>query len=74
MNQNMIYLTKSEKENLKTILIKSNSKEVKQILDKIKNGKKLKYAENKKQIYNLLEEAFKEKIIFYRYSFVGIQL
>ena len=57
----MVSFTKSEKEKLKEILTKCKDKQSKNILNKIKSEKKLKYAENKKEIQILLKHAFKEK-------------
>jgi len=57
----MVSLTKYEKERLKSILIKSKDKEAGKILNKIKNEKKLKYIDDKKEIQILLRQAFKEK-------------
>ncbi len=57
----MVSLTKIEKQKLKEILAKSESKEAKSILDKISKEKKIKYAYDKKEIRALLKQAFKEK-------------
>lgn len=57
----MVSLTKSQKEKLKEILTKTKSKEAKDILKKISNEKKLKYAYDKKEIKALLKRAYKEK-------------
>ena len=57
----MVSLTKLQKVKLKEILAKTKSKEAKDILKKIKNEKKLKYAYDKKEIKSLLREAYKEK-------------
>jgi len=57
----MVSLTKVEKQKLKEILAKSESKEAKNILNKISNEKKLKYAYDKKEIKSLLKKAYQEK-------------
>lgn len=57
----MVSFTKSEKEKLKDILSKSKDKKAKEILNKINNEKRLKYVEDKKDIWTLLKQAFKEK-------------
>ena len=57
----MVSLTKSEKEKLKSLLIKSKDKEMKRILNKINNEKRLRYAYDKKEIKTLLRKAYKEK-------------
>ncbi len=57
----MVSLTKYEKEKLKEILIRSKDKEAEKVLNKIKNEKKLRYVEDKKEIQTLLRQAFKEK-------------
>ena len=57
----MVSLTKIEKQKLKEILAKSESKEAKNILNKISKEKKIKYAYDKKEIRALLKQAYKEK-------------
>ena len=57
----MVSLTKDEKSKLKEILIKSKENKVKNILSKIDNEKKLKYAYDKKEIKTLLRIAYREK-------------
>src|SRR3989339_291957 len=57
----MVSLTKAEKDKLKEILTKSKDKEAKEIIKKIDNEKKLKYAYYKKDIKAFLRQAFKEK-------------
>ena len=57
----MVSFTKAEKEKLKKILTKSKDKEAKEILNKINSEKRLKYADDKKNIKVLLRQAFKEK-------------
>ena len=57
----MVSLTKTEKQKLKEILVKSEIKEAKKILNKINKEKKLKYAYDKKDVQALLKQAFKEK-------------
>ncbi len=57
----MVSLTKIEKQKLKEILAKSETKEAKDILNKISKEKKIKYAYDKKEIRALLKQAFKEK-------------
>ena len=54
----MVSLTKYEKEKLKEILISSKDKEAGKILNKIKNEKKLKYIDDKKEIQILLMRPF----------------
>ncbi|MBU2576719.1 MAG: WYL domain-containing protein [Nanoarchaeota archaeon] len=57
----MVSLTKIEKQKLKEILAKSESKEAKNILNKLSKEKKLKYVYNKKGIKTLLKKAYREK-------------
>ena len=57
----MVSLTNVEKSKLKEILTKSNDKEAKEILKKINKDEKKKYVHNKKEIKNLLKQAFEEK-------------
>ena len=57
----MVSLTKVEKQKLKEILVKSESKEAKDILDKISKEKKIKYVEDKRGIITLLRKAYQEK-------------
>ena len=57
----MVSLTKIEKQKLKEILVKSETKEAKAILKKISDEKKVKYVNDKKEIIVLLKKAFKEK-------------
>lgn len=57
----MVSLTRIEKQKLKEILVKSNTKEARDILKKISNEKKNKYGNDKKEVIILLKKAFKEK-------------
>ncbi len=57
----MVSLTKGEKKKLKEILAESKEIEAKNILNKIKKEKKLKYAYEQKNIKELLKKAFQEK-------------
>ncbi|MBI2630051.1 WYL domain-containing protein [Candidatus Pacearchaeota archaeon] len=57
----MVSLTKTEKQKLKRILSKSKYKDAKDILRKMNNEKRLKYAYDRKDIISLLRKAYKEK-------------
>lgn len=57
----MVSLTKSEKDKLKEILIKSKDKDSKKILDKIDSEKRLRYVHGRKEIRELLRKAHEGK-------------
>lgn len=57
----MVSLTKSEKAKLKEVLSKSKDKDMKVILNKINNEKRLKYAYEPKEIRSLLKKAYQQR-------------
>lgn len=57
----MVYFTKSEKDKLNEILVKSKDKKIKKILRKIKEEKRLTYVYNLNDIRLLLKKAYNQK-------------
>jgi len=57
----MVSLTKAQKNKLKEILIKSEDKQAKEILEKLNKEKRLEYIHGSKNIRRLLKKAFEEK-------------